>query len=126
MHGSAIGGTIVSAGALDRLVHRQTLLTHVWPFLHLPQVSVPPQPSAVVPQFISSPAHVWGVHPLPHTLLVQVCPDGQVPEIERSAIAVRASPSSAGSSRWMARTRVEMKQYLRTIGPWRFPGRSNL
>ena len=51
MHGSAIGGTIVSAGALDRLVHRQTLLTHVWPFLHLPQVNALPQPSAVVPQF---------------------------------------------------------------------------
>ena len=54
MHETGIGGTIVSAGVLDRLAHRQTLLTHVWPFLHLPQVSVPPQPSAVVPQFITS------------------------------------------------------------------------
>jgi hypothetical protein len=33
-----------------------------------------------VPQFILSPAHVTGVHPPRHTLLVQVCPNGQVPQ----------------------------------------------
>src|SRR5262249_10128281 len=62
------------------LTHWQTLLTHVWPFLHFPQLSVAPQPSEVVPQFMPSPAHVTGVQPPVHTLFVQVCPAGQVPQ----------------------------------------------
>jgi hypothetical protein len=74
-------------GAIHRVIgrsgsvaHWQTLLTHVWPFLHFPQLSAAPQPSEVVPQFMPSPAHVTGVQPPVHTLLVQVCPDGQVPQ----------------------------------------------
>ena len=65
---------------LSRPCHLQTLLTHVWLFLHFPQLSVPPQPSEAVPQFMPSPAHVTGVQPPVHTLLVQVRPDGQVPQ----------------------------------------------
>jgi len=70
--------------------HWQTLLTHVWPFLHFPQLSVAPQPFEVVPQFMPSPAHVTGVQPPVQTLLVQVCPDGQVPQL-----SVPPQPSEA-------------------------------
>jgi len=70
--------------------HWQTLLTHVWPFLHFPQLSVAPQPLEVVPQFMPSPAHVTGVQPPVQTLLVQVCPDGQVPQL-----SVPPQPSEA-------------------------------
>src|SRR5207247_44176 len=40
----------------------QTLFVHVWPLPHVPQVSVPPQPSAMLPQLKPSPEHVFGVH----------------------------------------------------------------
>jgi hypothetical protein len=29
------------------------LFEHVWPLLHVPQVSVPPQPSEMLPQFLA-------------------------------------------------------------------------
>jgi hypothetical protein len=34
----------------------------VWGAVHVPQVSVPPHPSAIVPQFAPFAAHVVGVH----------------------------------------------------------------
>src|SRR5215468_6383034 len=51
----------------------QTLATppppQVWGAVQVPQVSVPPQPSAMLPQVVPCAAHVVGVHvALPHTL----------------------------------------------------------
>ena len=57
----------------------------VLPFLHLPQSSVPPQPSEMVPQLAPRLAHVVGVHelPAPHTLATppapQLWPAGHAP-----------------------------------------------
>jgi hypothetical protein len=49
------------------------LFEHVWPELHEPQLSVPPQPSEMLPQFLPCPAHVTGVQDTAvQTLLVQV------------------------------------------------------
>jgi len=49
----------------------------------MPQFGVPPQPSAMVPQFFICPAHVIGVQP--HTFAVppppQVCGVMQVPQV---------------------------------------------
>jgi hypothetical protein len=39
----------------------QTLLVQVWPDAHVPQLSVPPQPSEAVPQLNPSCEHVFGV-----------------------------------------------------------------
>jgi hypothetical protein len=41
----------------------QMLLVQVWPFVHVPQDSVPPHPSAIDPQVAPSAEHVFGVQP---------------------------------------------------------------
>jgi hypothetical protein len=42
-----------------------TLFVHVAFTGHVPQLSAPPQPSAIDPQFFPCAAHVVGVHPPP-------------------------------------------------------------
>jgi hypothetical protein len=54
--------------------------------VHVPQLSVPPQPSLMDPQLSPCAAHVVGVHvPPPHTLAVppppQVAGEVQVPQL---------------------------------------------
>jgi hypothetical protein len=40
------------------------LLVQVWPLGQVPQVTVPPQPSATVPHVAPAAEHVFGVHPV--------------------------------------------------------------
>jgi hypothetical protein len=57
----------------------QTLFVHVAFTAHVPQLSVPPQPSGMLPQFFPCAEHVVGVQPPPvwQVPLVQVWPTGQ-------------------------------------------------
>src|SRR5215468_11714027 len=53
---------------------------HVWPLGQLPQLSVPPQPSGMLPQLLAE--QTWGVQVLvTHTLLMQVALVAQVPQL---------------------------------------------
>ena len=57
------------------------MLTHLWPFVHLPQLKVPPQPSEAVPQLKPSPEHVSGVQEETHPCVGAHCfPAGQLPQ----------------------------------------------
>jgi hypothetical protein len=58
----------------------QTLLVQVALTGQVPQLSVPPQPSGIVPQFLPCAEHVVGVQPPPvwHVPPVHVCPVGHV------------------------------------------------
>jgi hypothetical protein len=42
------------------------LLVHVWPLGHVPQVSVPPQPSGTDPHVAPASEQVVGVQPVEH------------------------------------------------------------
>src|SRR5262249_20372900 len=58
----------------------------VWGDAQLPHVSVPPQPSAMLPQFLPCAAHDVGVHvPPPQTFAVppppQVWGEAQLPQV---------------------------------------------
>jgi hypothetical protein len=46
------------------------LLEHVWPDAHVPQVSVAPQPSGMLPQVFPCAAHVVGTHDAWQVLLL--------------------------------------------------------
>ena len=63
---------------MDAVPPPQTLATppplHVWGAVHDPQVSVPPQPSAIVPQFFPWAAQVVGVQPPPQTFATPLPP----------------------------------------------------
>jgi len=54
---------------------------HVCGALHVPQLSVPPQPSGIDPQFLPCAAHVVGVHGRVQVLFVQTWPLGQEPQL---------------------------------------------
>jgi len=70
----------------------QTLLVQVCPLAQVPQLSVPPQPSAALPHLKPSPAQVFGVQLLVQTLLVQVCPLAQVPQLSVPPHPLEALP----------------------------------
>ncbi len=59
----------------------QTLFVHVWPLPQVPQLSVPPQPSPTVPQFLPRLAQVFGVHGRVQVLFVHVWPLPQEPQL---------------------------------------------
>jgi hypothetical protein len=58
---------------------------HVWGAVHIPQWSMPPQPSDASPQSRPSDAHVFGVHgPAPHWLgaaAPHTCVGGHMPHM---------------------------------------------
>jgi len=54
---------------------------HVCGAAHVPQLSVPPQPSEIEPQFLPCAAHVVGVHGRVQVLFVQTWPLGQAPQL---------------------------------------------
>ena len=58
----------------------QTLLVHVCPPAQVPQLRLPPQPSAALPQLNPSPEQVFGVQ-VEQTLPMQLCPTPQVPQL---------------------------------------------
>jgi hypothetical protein len=43
------------------------LPVQVWPLGHVPQLSVPPQPSDTEPHVAPTAEHVFGVQPVEHT-----------------------------------------------------------
>jgi len=59
----------------------QTLFVHVWPPPQVPQLSVPPQPSEILPQFLPCAAQVVGVHGRVQVLFAHVWPLGQEPQL---------------------------------------------
>src|SRR5713101_2039408 len=75
--------------AVDTVPPPQTFATpppaQVCGAVQVPQVSVPPQPLEIVPQFLPCAAHVVGVHVLPQTLAVppppHVCGAVHVPHV---------------------------------------------
>src|SRR5438552_17159088 len=58
-----------------------TLLVHVWFAAQVPQVNVPPQPSAIEPQFFPCAAQVVCVHAETHWLPLHVFPLPQVGQV---------------------------------------------
>jgi hypothetical protein len=38
-------------------------LSQTWPAAHAPQLSIPPHPSGIVPQFAACVSHVFGAQP---------------------------------------------------------------
>jgi hypothetical protein len=55
---------------------------HDWPLGHVPQFSVLPHPSGMLPQFFPCAEHVVGVHAWEtHTLFVHVALTGHVPQL---------------------------------------------
>lgn len=58
----------------------QTLLVHVCPPAQVPQLRLPPQPSAALPQLNPSPEQLFGVQ-VEQTLPMQLCPTPQVPQL---------------------------------------------
>ncbi len=79
----------LSVSALRVTALRHTLFVQVWPAPHVPQLSVPPQPSGALPQLKPSEEHVAGVQVV-QTLLTQVCDPVQAPQL-----SVPPQPSEA-------------------------------
>jgi hypothetical protein len=75
VEGTAADGFGTEAGVAH------TLFVHVCPPAHVPQLSVPLQPSEMLPQFAPFAAHVVGVHAGVQTLPVHVCPPEHVPQL---------------------------------------------
>jgi hypothetical protein len=79
---ASLTGASVGAGRLipPPLGWQVLLGAHVCPLGHVPQLSVPPQPSGIVPQEFAG--QVFGVHVcVTHTLFVQVALTGHVPQL---------------------------------------------
>ncbi len=78
---SFTGGSVGDGKTIVPLLGWQVLLgEQVSPLGQLPQLSVPPQPSGMLPQLLA--AQVWGVQVLTtHTLLTQVSLVPQVPQL---------------------------------------------
>ena len=72
----------------------QTLFVHVWPLPQVPQLSVPPQPSEMLPQFLPWAAQVVGVQESVQVLFVHVCLLGQVPQLSVPPQPSEALPQS--------------------------------
>src|SRR5215468_1216350 len=95
---------------------------HVWPLGQLPQLSVPPQPSGMLPQLLAE--QTWGVQVLvTHTLLMQVALVWQVPLTHDSPtgqpqVMVPPQPSDTGPQ--AAPTPPE-PQVLGTHAGWQVP-----
>src|SRR5438132_9214572 len=63
--------------------------------MQLPQLSVPPHPSEMTPQFLPCAAHVVGVHvPMPHTFCVPPPPHVFMP-VQVPQFSVPPHPSAA-------------------------------
>jgi len=72
-------------------------LAQVCPLGHVPQLSVPPQPSGTVPQFTPSWTHVWGVQVATQAPATQAAPAGQAlpqaPQLLGSVVTLAQAPA---------------------------------
>jgi len=99
---------------------------HDWGSAQVPHESVPPQPSASVPQFLACPAHVSGVQvPTPQTLAAppppHTCCEVQVPQLSRAPQPSGRLPQFFPSDAQVAGAQAQTFDALQVCGAWQLP-----